>query len=729
MPRKLSKKLKREVILFVGSLILIGFGGVALWAASIKIPDIKSLGERKVVQSTTIYDRTGTILLDDLGDDVTRTIVPLSEISPFIQRATIAVEDATFYEHEGVRPLATFRALFLQPLRGKGVQGGSTITQQVVKNSILTTDRTITRKLKEWVLAVRLEQSLTKESILELYLNENPYGGAMYGVEEASQTFFGKPANDVSLAEAAYLASLPQAPTYYSPYGNNREALDGRKNYVLDRMLELGLATEADITDAKNEEVVFLPPAATGIRAPHFVFYVREQLEKEFGQEALLENGWRVITTLDAELQAKAEEIVKRKAFENEVKYKASNAALVAMVPQTGDIVAMVGSRDYFDTDIDGAVNVALAPRQPGSSFKPFVYAAAFEEGYAPETVTFDMPTQFSTLCPVDSTETEAPCYYPGNYDEKFRGPMSFRDALAQSINIVAVKALYLVGIQDALRVARAMGITTLNDPDRYGLTLVLGGGVVRLLEMVGAYGVFANEGVKNPPRGILKIEDRSGEVVQEYPLAPEEVLPQSIALSISDVLSDNEARAPEFGLNSALQIPGRHIAAKTGTTNDFRDTWILGYSPTLVVGAWAGNNDNTPMEKKIAGFIVAPIWNEFFVEALKTYPDTPFPEPQKLVTEASRPIIRGIWQGFDPVRVDAFTGVPVPENYGGLTKYRVTSNVHDILHSVSRGDPLGPFPENPAEDPQYLRWEYGARAWALRNGYVDGQSIFVPAP
>jgi membrane peptidoglycan carboxypeptidase len=551
----------------------------------------------------------------------------------------------------------------------------------------------------------------------------------MYGVEEASMTFFGKPARDVSLAQAAYLASLPQAPTFYSPYGNNREALDGRKDYVLDRMLELGFATSAEVDDAKAEKVVFLPPAASGIRAPHFVFYVREQLENEFGREALLENGWRVITTLDADLQAKAEEIVKRKALENEKKFKASNAALVAMVPQTGDIVAMVGSRDYFDTTIDGAVNVALSLRQPGSSFKPFVYAAAFEEGYAPETVTFDSPTQFSTLCPVDSTSDEPPCYYPGNYDEKFRGPMSFRDALAQSINIVAIKALYLVGIQDALRVARAMGITTLNDPDRYGLTLVLGGGEVKLLEMVGAYGVFANEGVKNTPRGILKIEDRSGALIKEYTQTPEEVLPQEIALSISDVLSDNTARAPEFGINSALQIPGHHIAAKTGTTNDFRDTWILGYSSNLVVGAWAGNNDNTPMEKKIAGFIVAPIWNEFFVDALETYPDAPFPEPPTLTNEASRPIIRGIWQGFDPVKVDAFTGAPVPENYGGLTKYRVTTNVHDILHSVSRADPTGPFPENPATDPQYLRWEYGARAWAARSGYVDGHPVYIQTP
>lgn len=729
MSRKKYSLLKRELVLLAGSVLLFGLGGIALWAASIKMPDIHSLDQRKVVQSTKIYDRTGTILLDDLGDDVTRTIVPLSDISPYIQRATIATEDATFYEHEGVRPIATLRALFLQPLRGKGVQGGSTITQQVVKNSILTTDRTITRKIKEWVLAIRLEQTLPKDAILELYLNENPYGGAKYGVEEASMTFFGKRAKDVSLAEAAYLAALPQAPTYYSPYGNNRTALDERQSYVIDRMLELNLITKAEAETAHAEEVTFLPPTASGIRAPHFVFYVRELLEKEFGREALEQNGWRVITTLDAELQAKGEEIVKRYALENEVKFKASNAALVAISPQSGDIMTMIGSRDYFDPNIDGNVNVALSLRQPGSSFKPFVYAAAFLKGYSPETVAFDAPTQFSTECPIDSMNDEPPCYYPGNYDQKFHGPMSFRNALAQSLNIIALKALYLVGVGDALRVARSMGISTLKGADQYGLTLVLGGGEVKLLEMVSAYTVFANEGVRNPPRAILKIEDRSGTVVREYPLSPEEVLPQNVALNISDILSDNEARSPEFGLNSALYIPGRHIAAKTGTTNDFRDTWIVGYSSTLAVGAWAGNNDNSPMEKKIAGFIVAPMWNEFFRTALETYTDAPFPEPQPIVDATSKPILRGIWQGTDPVRVDAFTGAVVDDSYPGLTKLRVTTSVHDILHTVSRADPLGPVPENPQNDPQYARWEYGARIWAQSQGYVDGVPIYVQNP
>lgn len=726
MLRHLTPRTRRELWLLFGSLMLIGAGLLGLYVSQFTIPDISSLQERKVVQSTKIYDRTGTVLLDDLGDNVTRTIVPLSDISPRIQKATIAIEDATFYEHSGIRPLAIVRALILQPLRGLGVQGGSTITQQVVKNSILTSDRSISRKLKEWILAIKLEQVLTKDQILELYLNEAPYGGSVYGVEEASELYFGKPAKEVTLAEAAYLAALPQAPTYYSPFGNHRDDLDTRKEYVIERMHELGFITEAEMQAANNEKVTFLPPAKSGIRAPHFVFFVREELEKQYGRETLEKNGWRIITTLDAELQEKAEEIVKKYALENEKKFKASNAGLVALSPQTGDILAMVGSRDYFDPAIDGNVNITVAKRQPGSSFKPFVYAAAFEKGYAPETVAFDMPTQFSTECGVDSTSDVPPCYYPQNYDQKFRGPMSFRDALAQSINIVALKALYLVGLPDALRLARAMGITTLEGPDRYGLTLVLGGGEVKLLELTSAYGVFANEGVRAPHRSILKIEDRGGSTVMESTPTTEEVMPQNIALNMSDVLSDNAARGPEFGLDSALYIPGHHIAAKTGTTNDFRDTWIVGYSPTLAVGAWAGNNDNSPMEKKIAGFIVAPLWNEFFRFALTKYPDQPFPEPQPLVTDATKPIIRGVWQGTDPVRVDYLSGNPVSSDFTGPTKTRVTSAVHDILYWVDKNDPLGPAP-TVRDDAQFVRWEFGARRWAAQNGYVDGVVLTVP--
>lgn len=701
MKKVLTKAIKhrRELLLALGSAVLLVAGLSMIWAASLKIPDVTSLETRRVEQSTKIYDRTGTVLLDDLSDDIARTLVPLSDISPRIQSAAIAIEDADFYSHNGIRVTSIIRAVLSNILKIVGLndgytQGGSTITQQVIKNTLLASGETIldkvVRKIKEWVLATKLEQVLSKEKILELYLNETPWGGRIYGVEEAAGSFFGKHAKDVTLAEAAYLAAIPQAPTYYSPYGNHRDALESRKNLVLTRMLELGLITQSEYEEARMETVVFAPQAVSGIRAPHFVFYVREQLEKEYGRDMLESSGWRVITTLDAELEAKAEEIVKARALENANNFNASNAALVAMDPKTGDILTMVGSRDYFDPEIDGAYNIALAERQPGSAFKPFVYAEAFRKGYTPETILFDAATQFSTACSPHDLSSEAPCYSPGNYDLTFRGPISIRNALAQSINVPAVQALYLVGINDAMRLAQSLGITTLRDPARYGLTLVLGGGEVSLLDMTSAYSVFAAEGVKTPPRAILRIEDRNGNVVKEYPSAPQQVLEAHIANAISDVLSDNAARAPEFGVGSALYFPGRHVAAKTGTTNDYRDAWILGYTPNIVVGSWAGNNDNTPMEKRVAGFIVAPMWHEFLDFALQKYPNTPFPAPPSLA--GPNPYLNGSWLGAD-------------------------GSAHSILYWVDKASPTGPSPANPATDPQFPYWEAAVTRWVTQNG------------
>lgn len=703
----------RTVVLITLSLGLIVGGGIFIWAASFKIPDIESLQNRKVSQSAKIYDRTGTILLFDLHEDINRTVVPIADISRHIRNATVAIEDSSFYDHFGVRPVATLRAVFLQPLRGKGVQGGSTITQQVVKNSILTSERAISRKIIEWVVALRLERVLNKEDILELYLNESPYGGAIYGVEEASQAFFNKEASDVTLAEAAYIAALPQAPTRYSPYGNNRELLEERKSLVLSRMRDLDFITEEEYLSAKKEVVEFSSQSISGIRAPHFVFFVREQLERLFGQRALEESGWRIITTLDMELQEEAEKIVKENALRNAEVFNAENAAIVATNPKNGDIITMVGSRDYFDDDIDGNFNIALAKRQPGSAFKPFVYAQAFREGYAPETVVFDVQTQFSTECSVDDETSDSPCYAPQNYDSEYRGPISFRDALAQSVNIPAVKALYLVGIPDVLRLVRSMGITTLSDPDRYGLTLVLGGGEVTLLDMVGAYGVFANEGIKTNQRSILRIEDRNGNEIQTFPEQENRVLEEQVALAVSDVLSDNSARAPAFGTQSPLNFPGHHVASKTGTTNDSRDAWIVGYTPNISIGAWAGNNDNSPMVKSIAGFIVAPMWHEFVQVALEKYPNDPFPEARKLTTENDKPILRGIWEGVDIEKND-------PSG-----KLRIVSDIHSILFWVDKKNARGPRLENPSNDSQFNSWEFSVQKWVAKNNLLKGTILF----
>ncbi|HXK39477.1 MAG TPA: transglycosylase domain-containing protein, partial [Candidatus Paceibacterota bacterium] len=363
----------QTLILLCGSVVAVVAGGLFLWAASIRLPQFDVFEERKIEQSTKIYDRTGEKLLYDLHENVQRTVVPFTQISRNVKNAVVAIEDAEFYEHGGIKFSAIIRATFANILSGGFSQGGSTITQQVVKNSLLTQEKSITRKLKEWSLSVKLEQALSKEEILALYLNETPWGGALYGVEEASREFFNKHAADLTLAESAYLAALPQAPTYYSPYGEHTDALEARKNLVLSRMEELGFITEEEREAAEKEVVTFNPRPESRLKAPHFVFYVREYLERKYGGRAIEERGLKVTTTLDYELQEEAQEIIRRGALENEEKFNAENAGVIALDPKTGQILAMVGSRDYFDEEIDGNVNVTLAKRQPGSSFKPFV--------------------------------------------------------------------------------------------------------------------------------------------------------------------------------------------------------------------------------------------------------------------------------------------------------------------------------------------------------------------
>lgn len=727
------KELLIDVLLGAIAVVLVAAGGLFLWVSTLEIPDLSTFEQRRILQSTKIYDRTGEVLLYDLHQDVKRTIVPYEDISRHIKNATVAIEDDTFFEHLGVRPLAIVRAAITNLQGGDlfGGQGGSTITQQVIKNALLEQEKTITRKIKEAILAFRLEQTLTKEEILGHYLNESPYGGTLYGVEEASQAFFGKSSSEITLAEAAYLAALPQAPTYFSPYGNNIADLEARKNFVLQRMREEGFITNAEYEEARNTEVEFLPQAATGIRAPHFVMYVRELLAQRYGEESLSERGFRVITTLDAKLQEAAEEIVKERALYNVTAFNASNASMVALDPKTGEILVMVGSRDYFDEDIDGNYNAALANRQPGSSFKPFVYAAAFTKGYTPQTTLFDVPTQFSTTCDPSNLTSEGGCYAPSNYDDQFRGPVSMKNALAQSLNIPAVKTLYLTGIKTALKLAHDAGITTLNDPDRYGLTLVLGGGEVKLLDMVSAYSVFANEGVKHEATAILRIEDKNGEVLEEYEPeeTKEEVMDREVALQISEILSDNVARTPLYGANSLLYFGGHDVAAKTGTTNDYRDAWIVGYTPNIVVGAWAGNNDNSSMAKKISGLIITPMWRDFMDVALAELDAESFPEPAALPANL-KPVLRSGGMIVDSAALaESIMNASSTADAINVAQ-SIYNSTHSILHFVNKDDPRGPYPTNPYSDAQYPLWEYGVTAWktnrfgALQNIRIENESV-----
>lgn len=698
---------------------LFAMGVGIIWAVAVPLPSIQNFESRKVAESTKIYDRTGNIILYDVHGSMRRTAVPLEDMSLNIRNATVAIEDAEFYEHNGFRPTAFLRAVLVNLGLREGYrgQGGSTITQQVVKNTLLTTDKTPVRKAKEIILALRLERVYTKNQILETYLNEAPYGGTIYGVEEASRYFFGVSAKDVTLAQAAYLAALPQAPTRYSPYGSHRDELENRKNLVLSRMKELGFIDEETYQTALKEVVEFQAETDSGIKAPHFVFYIREYLEEKYGAEVVARGGLQVITTLDYSLQQKAEEIAARRALENEKNFNAENAGLVAIDPKTGQILTMVGSRGFFDKNIDGMVNVTVTPQQPGSAFKPFVYATALQKGYTPDTIVFDLKTQFTSYCAANDLETHDDCYSPGNYDGVFRGPMTFRNALAQSVNIPAVKVLYLAGIDASIETARKMGITTLTDKNQYGLTLVLGGGEVYLLDMVGAYATFANDGVKNTPTGILSIKDGEGNVLEEYQATPERVIEAQVARNISDILSDNNARAPAFGQTSALSFSESAVAVKTGTTNDYRDAWIVGYTPALSVGAWAGNNDNSPMEKRVAGFIVAPLWREFVDFALQKYPPEPFVPPSPESSLDSLPsVLKGVWNS------------------------NPSEGVHEILYWVDKDNPRGGKPTNPSSDPQFALWEYPVSLWAgqqsgiLQGGLVPGAggndfTILIPLP
>jgi penicillin-binding protein 1C len=726
MPHRRKSKLRhiRTLILLGLSAVLITIGLTALWVATLQMPDLNSFQNRKVVESTKIYDRTGSILLYDTGTNAKLTVVPLSEISPFIQKASVSIEDSNFYSNIGIEPTSILRAILADLTAGGYSQGASTITQQVVKNSLLTQDKTVTRKIKEWVLAIKLARFMSKDQILEMYLNETPYGGTIYGVEEASQQFFGKSAKGLDLAESAYIAALPQAPSYYSPYGTHMDALTSRQHLVLSRMKTLGYISDTDYRAALAEKVHFLSKSAGGIRAPHFVMYVRDYLLQKYGEDSVDNGGLKVITTLDYGMQQKAEEVIKKFGPTLAQNFNASNTAMVAIDPKTGDILTMVGSKNYFDASIDGNFNVTLAKRQPGSTFKPFVYSTLFKKGYTPETILFDAQTEFSQYCTVDgkpkdpnivstsSLDLSKSCYMPVEYDNVFEGPLSIRQALAQSRNIPAVKALYLAGIPASIQTAQDLGITTLTDPNRYGLTLVLGGGEVTLLDMTSAYGVFANDGIRNPYRSILEVDDNKGNVLEKASATttPAQVLQPEIARQISSILSDTSVRMAS--LKPIGDSVGRPVAIKTGTTNDYRDVWTLGYTPDLVVGAWAGNNNNVPMRQNVAGLIISPLWGAFMSQVAKNYPPDNFNPPPPSLTD-SKPVLRGVWQGGQSYFIDSISGKLATQYTPEETKKEVTFNsVHTILQWVNKDDPRGPIPTTPSADPQYQYWEYGVRKW-----------------
>lgn len=674
------------IVLILGVLIATVF---LVWASSLKTPDLSSFDDRLLGQSAKIYDRTGKVLLYDLSQKVRRTVVPFNTISPYIKQATIAIEDVDFYNHGGIKATSIIRAIIANIFTLEYSQGGSTITQQVVKNSLLTKDKDISRKLKEWVLAIKLERTTDKDSILNLYLNESPYGGNIYGVEEATQAFFAKKSSELTLAEAAYIAALPQAPSLYSPYGQNKNLLVERKNLVLKKMYENGFITEEQYTNALKEEVVFQPKSVAGIKAPHFVMFVKDYLEKKHGPEMLESGGFKVITSLNWELQQKAEEIVGRYVKTNVNKFKATNGALSAIDPRTGQILVMVGSRDYFDKEIQGNFNVTTARRQPGSAFKPFVYATAFSKGMTPSTPVYDVPTQFNSSCNAQNEPLSpgADCYNPQNYEGGFKGLMSIRTALAESRNVPAVRILHIAGVSDSLKMAEDMGIQNLESAAKYGLSLALGGGEVSVLDMTSAYGVFANAGEKAKTTPILSIETNDGVTVEEFSTSTKQVIPKQTALLINDVLADPYARATIFG---SRYFGERQVAIKSGTTNSSRDAWILGYTPSISVGSWMGNNDNTPMVQQASARIIGPMWKEFMDYVLTKVPDELFEEPDPIAS-STKPFLMGTWRG--------------PQN-----------EVHSELYWVNKNDIKGNAPGYGSRDPLFNLFEVGVLNWASKQ-------------
>lgn len=733
--RKRPRSRIRSAIAVIVSVFLIMTGLAALWVSTLQIPDIGSFAARKVSTSTKIYDRTDTILLFDTGANARRTAIALDEMSPYVTKATIAIEDSNFYNNVGIEPISIIRAVLTDVISGGYEQGASTITQQVVKNSLLTTDKTITRKIKEWVLAVKLARVMSKDDILRTYLNEISYGGTIYGIEAASQQFFGHPAKDITLAEASYLAAIPQAPTYYSPYGSHKDELNRRAGIVLRRMRDLGMISEDEHKKAGEESVTFLSRNSGGIKAPHFVMHVREYLVNKYGEDMVATGGLKVVTTLDYDMQKKAEEVITKfspSLFDN---FNATNTAMVAIDPKTGDILAMVGSKDYFDSSIDGNFNVTLAKRQPGSTLKPFVYATSFKKGLTPETILWDIKTEFSTFCNPDgkpknpSDDPEKVCYSPGEYDDIFEGPITIRGALAQSRNIPAVQALYIAGIGGTVKTAAEMGLA-IDNPDMCQLTLVLGGCEVSLLDLTSAYGVFANDGARNPQRSILTVYDQSGNVIEEPSVNPIQAIPAEIARQITNILSDTSVR-----MNSLKPIGdsvGRPVAIKTGTTNDYRDVWTLGYTPNLVVGAWAGNNDNAPMQKNVAGLIISPLWGGFMSQVAKNFPAESFVPPPPPLTEG-KPVFRGIWQGGVSYWRDKTSGKVATQYTPPQTREEVVfNNVHSILYWIDKEDPRGFSPMAGANDSQFPYWEYAVGEWlkgykAAHPEFQDQVSVAIP--
>lgn len=737
----IAKKIKNKegkVVWWKAFLMLILFGFITSIIATIGVfayfakdlPDPNKVNKRIVAESTKIYDRTGQHLLYEIHGEEKRTLIPFEEMPQSVRWATIASEDQDFYSHHGIKFTSIMRAVLKDIMNRGASQGGSTITQQFVKNSILTSEKTLTRKIKEVILSLEIEQKFSKDEILRMYLNEIPYGSNAYGIQSAAQTFFGKNAKDLTYDEAAMLAVLPRATTFFSPYGSHTDRLKVNQEGVLDKMANLGYVSKEEAEKYKKEDVLGkVTVKRENINAPHFVMYVKEYLDNKYGAREMEEGGMKIYTTLDWDKQQIAEKVVREGAESNKTKWNAENAALVAIDAKNGQVLSMVGSKDYFDKTIDGQVNVAIRDRQPGSSFKPYVYLTAFTKGYFPDTILYDVETDFNK-----GSEDN---YMPQNYDGQFRGPLKMKEALGMSLNVPAVKTLYLAGAKDCIEMAKNLGIKGLNDPDRYGLSLVLGGGEVQLLDHTNAYATLANNGVKHEKTAILRIENKKGEILEEFKdSAGDKVVKEEYIAMLNSVISNNKYRAPVFGENNPLKFDDGLVSAKTGTTNEFRDGWTMGYTSSIAVGVWAGNNDNSPMKAGADGVnVAAPIWRNFLDQISGNYNKEKFPEynSEEAMKDIKKDILTGKLDTEKKIEVCEIPGKD--DKWCRANKYcpdsekktkTITEN-HNILWYVDRENPQSDKPEKPENDPQFARWEDGVKNWYKKNKekkYVSDEDV-----
>jgi 1A family penicillin-binding protein len=686
------------------------------------LPDPSAIGQYRPAETTRIYARDGTTLLYELVDPAggRRTVVPFDRIPQALKDATVAVEDAGFYDNPGVDLRGIVRALLLNYQAQEVVSGGSTITQQLVRNVLLPPEErtriSFERKLREAILAYRVSREYSKSQILGLYLNEVYYGNQAYGVEAAAQSYFGKHIWELNVAEATLIAGLPQSPTVLDPLTNFKGA-KGRQEITLNLMVKYGFLTLTQGRAAYRAPLTF-KPQTIDLVAPHFVFYVRKLLEERYGADVLYRGGLRIVTSLDLRWQTEAQRIVRERIAELRER-KASNAGVVMLAPD-GQILAMVGSVDYNDASIDGEVNVTLSPRQPGSALKPIVYAAALQRGWTPATVIWDTPVEFP--------QPDGSVYAPHNYDDSWHGPQRLRMALANSLNIPAIKTIQFVGVENFVELAHRLGITTLNDPARYGLPLALGAGEVRLLDLTNVYNTFRNGGRARDPVAILKITNSRGEVLETADNGPgRQVLGErgeQIAYQITDILSDNQARQYMFGPGNVMELPdGRPAAVKTGTSNEWRDSWAVGYSPDITIGVWVGNSDNSPMEEVAGSNGAGTIWRALIELYEQDRPPQPFVQPA----------------GLSSVAICADTGAlagdACPNTMNELFIPGSEPKTSDVVFRTLRvgGDgsclAASYTPADQARDETFMAYPPEFRAWAIEAGIPQPPTSFCPPP